>query len=97
MIGYVALLAALECVHPMAPATAVSTRPALRRTEAKKDTQRKASESGQADFQMTATSQVLLNGHPCRFEDVPDGAVITKIVVNEFTQAVVTVHFRADQ
>jgi hypothetical protein len=105
MVGYIALLAGLECVLPMAPAAVVSSRVPAPRLEAKAAVQNgpmqvassKKSEPTPADFMLTATSRVELNGQTCRFEDVPDSAVITKIVVEEITGAVVTVHFRTGQ
>jgi hypothetical protein len=101
MIGYVALLVGLECVLPTAPtpkASPVAPTPAQARqavpTAARSDVARRSAASAPSDFVITSASRVELNGRPCRFEEVPDEAVITKIVVQEFTGAVVTVHFR---
>jgi hypothetical protein len=48
-----------------------------------------------AAFAITPTSEVRLNGRACAFGDVPDGAVITRIVVDPDTSAVLIVHFAA--
>lgn len=51
--------------------------------------------TARADFVITPTSEVRLNGRACDFGDVPDGAVITRIVVDPDTSAVLLVHFAA--
>ena len=47
------------------------------------------------EFRLTATTEVLLNGRPCRYEDVPDGATILLLetATNE-SKEILKIHFR---
>lgn len=47
------------------------------------------------EFRLTATTEVLLDGRPCRYEDVPDGATILLLetATNE-SKEILTIHFR---
>lgn len=96
-----ACLVALVCLLPAAPASAVSTNaptaPSAGKAKAFKapsrDATRDKQASPEADFVITATSEVRLNGRSCRFKDVPGNAVITAIQVDADTREVIKVHF----
>jgi hypothetical protein len=47
------------------------------------------------EFRITATTEVLLNGRPCRYEDVPDGATILLLetATNE-SKEILKIHFQ---
>lgn len=47
------------------------------------------------EFRLTATTEVLLDGRPCRYEDVPDGATILLLetATNE-SKEILKIHFR---
>ncbi|HEY7309253.1 MAG TPA: hypothetical protein VH643_07860 [Gemmataceae bacterium] len=47
------------------------------------------------EFRITATTEVLLNGRPCRYEDVPDRATILHLetATNE-SKEILTIHFQ---
>lgn len=44
-------------------------------------------------FLLTSMSAVRLNGRLCRFKDVPNEAIITKIEVDADTREILTAHF----
>jgi hypothetical protein len=43
---------------------------------------------------ITARTKVLLNGRPCRYEQVPDNAVITFAEVDSDQKTLLRIHFR---
>jgi hypothetical protein len=45
-------------------------------------------------FVITAQTEVLLDGRPCRYDDVPDGAAIVQLEVAADGKTVLKVHFR---
>jgi hypothetical protein len=47
------------------------------------------------EFRLTAATEVLLNGRPCRYEDVPDGATILLLetATNE-SKDILKIHFQ---
>jgi hypothetical protein len=46
------------------------------------------------EYRLTATTEVLLNGRPCRYEDVPDGATIILLeTVSNENREILRVHF----
>jgi hypothetical protein len=46
------------------------------------------------DFVMTAQTEVLLNGQPCRYEQVPAHATIIRMEVDQDEKTVLMIHFR---
>lgn len=54
--------------------------------------------SSNGEFQITPTTEVLLDGHPCRYEQIPDSAIITllEIATNE-SKEIVRIHFRSSR
>lgn len=105
MIYYVMLLAGLEGVLPVAPAAVGNSKAPPARVEGKtkvpsrptNNVKRETSASASADFEITATSEVKLNGRACRFKDVPNNAVIARIEVDADTKAILIIHFRTEQ
>jgi hypothetical protein len=48
------------------------------------------------EFRITEQTQVRLNGHQCKYEDVPPDAVITHLEVDsEGNRAILRIHFRS--
>jgi hypothetical protein len=44
---------------------------------------------------ITDETEVLLDGRPCRYEEVPRGAVITLLVIAADRQTIRVIHFRS--
>lgn len=55
-----------------------------------------ASAAKNDDFRITASTEVLLDGRPCRYEKVPDGAtiVLLETITNE-SKEISRIHFRS--
>jgi hypothetical protein len=51
--------------------------------------------ASQPQFQVTEQTEVLLDGKPCRYAEVPATAVIIKMEVAEDKKTVLKVHFRS--
>jgi hypothetical protein len=48
------------------------------------------------DFRITEKTEVLLDGRPCRYEQVPDGAVIVLLeTVSNESKEIARIHFRS--
>ena len=62
-----------------APATALAVAPEL---------------SQVADYLVTEETEVLLNGKPCRYNEVPDNASILRMELGPDTRSVLRIHFR---
>jgi hypothetical protein len=47
------------------------------------------------EFRLTMTTEVLLNGRPCRYKDVPDGAtiILLETATNE-SKEILKIHFQ---
>jgi len=48
-------------------------------------------------FVLTAQTEILLNGKPCRYEEVPGHATIYKMEVAEDEKTVLKIHFRTQK
>jgi hypothetical protein len=48
-----------------------------------------------SDYVVTEETEVLLNGKPCRYKDVPDNATILRMELGPDNKTVLKVHFRA--
>ncbi len=86
-------LSALEA----APTRNKNTAPPLPKIEKKAPIETAKAAEGEApdQFQMTRDSEVLLNGEPCKIEEVPGSAVITKLEVSPDRRTIVRIHFRS--
>jgi hypothetical protein len=50
------------------------------------------------DFRITAQTEVLLDGRPCRYEQVPDGAMIVLLeTVSNESKEIARIHFRSQR
>ena len=47
-----------------------------------------------SDFVVTERTEVLLNGRPCKYEEVPADATIERMEVEADKQTVLKIHFR---
>jgi|SRR6516165_4558563 hypothetical protein len=48
------------------------------------------------EFRLTAKTEVLLDGRPCRYEDVPDGATIILLeTATNWSKEIVKIHFQS--
>ena len=84
----------------VAPPIKEPARPQARAKSTKAPTRparRQVPPSGSAEFSITVASEVRLNGEMCRFKDVPNDAVITKIEVDRDTKEVLVVHFSTEK
>jgi len=99
MTRILAVLAGLACLLPAADAAVAPAKPPSPDAKAKamsgpaRNVKRPASPSAAADFVITPDSEVKLNGRPCRFQDVPNNAVITKIEVDAESKEILKVYF----
>lgn len=82
----------------LSPATATLSR--KQRPDVRKNLPPKIIESfarvpASDDFRVTAKTEVLLNGRPCRYEEVPDGATILLLetATNE-SKEILKIHFQ---
>ena len=48
-----------------------------------------------SDYVVTEETEVLLNGKPCRYKDVPDTATILRMELGPDNKTVLKIHFRA--
>jgi hypothetical protein len=48
-----------------------------------------------SEYVVTEEAEVLLNGQPCRYQDVPEHATILRMELAWDNKTVLTVHFRA--
>jgi hypothetical protein len=49
------------------------------------------------EYRLTATTEVLLDGRPCRYEDVPDGATIIRLeTATNLSKEIVKIHFQSN-
>jgi hypothetical protein len=53
-----------------------------------------AAQSAKSEFKVTDRTEVLLNGQPCRYEEVPAAATIVLMEVATDRQTVLRIHFR---
>jgi hypothetical protein len=65
------------------------------RTVAKVSSQPSPARASRAQFQVTDQTEVLLDGKPCRYAEVPATAVIIKMEVAEDKTTVLKVYFRS--
>jgi hypothetical protein len=49
-----------------------------------------------AEYQVTDRTEVLLNGRPCRYQDVPGAASIILMEVSPDKTTILKIHFRAN-
>jgi hypothetical protein len=49
-----------------------------------------------AEYQVTDRTEVLLNGRPCRYQDVPGTASIVLMEVSPDKTTILKIHFRAN-
>jgi hypothetical protein len=56
---------------------------------------RKSSTASNEDFRLTEKTEVLLDGRPCRYKDVPDGAtiILLETATNE-SKEILKIHFQ---
>lgn len=47
-----------------------------------------------SEFVLTKRTEILLNGKPCRYEEIPDDARIVGMKVAEDRKTVLSIHFR---
>lgn len=78
---------------PSSPPGTLSTSEKDRAPGSGKDSPRVVAPSDEYVF--TAESEVLLDGRPYRYEDVPAGAVITSLQVAPDRRTIVRIHFRS--
>jgi hypothetical protein len=48
-----------------------------------------------SDYTVTEETEVLLNGKPCRYKEVPDNATILRMELGPDNKTVLKIHFRA--
>jgi len=53
-----------------------------------------ATQGGEPEFAVTAQTEVLLDGKPCAYSDVPANASILRMDVATDRKTIVTIHFR---
>jgi hypothetical protein len=53
-----------------------------------------AARATNSQFVVTDRTEILLNGKPCRYEEVPDNARIVRMEVAPDNKTVLTIHFR---
>ena len=51
--------------------------------------------AGKQKYILTEDTEVLLDGQPCRYQDVPRGATIVKMDVAADQRTILTIHFRS--
>jgi hypothetical protein len=51
--------------------------------------------AGRPRFQITEQTEVLLDGKPCKYAEIPPDAVIIKMEVAEDKKTVLKIHFRS--
>jgi hypothetical protein len=56
--------------------------------------QQAAARNGRSEFVLTAETEVLLNGKPCRYKEVPASARIIHMEVAEDNKTVLKIYFR---
>jgi hypothetical protein len=54
-----------------------------------------AARSQGSDYVVTEETEVLLNGKPCRYNEVPDNATILRMELGPDNKTVLKIHFRA--
>lgn len=47
-----------------------------------------------SDYVVTEETEVLLNGKPCRYKDVPDNAIIQRLELATDNRTALKIHFR---
>ena len=55
------------------------------------------SRTTESDYAVTEQTQILLDGQPCRYQDVPAKAVILRMEVAPDGKTVVRIHFRSQK
>jgi hypothetical protein len=53
-----------------------------------------AGQGGKSEYVLTTQTEVLLNGKPCRYQEVPASARIVRMEVAEDNKTVLKIHFR---
>jgi hypothetical protein len=56
--------------------------------------QQAAGQAGRPEYVLTAQTEVLLNGKPCRYQEVPASARIVRMEVAEDNKTVLKIYFR---
>jgi len=51
-------------------------------------------EAPQSEFILTSRTEILLNGQPCRYEEIPSHASIVRMEVAADKKTVLKIHFR---
>src|SRR5438105_4612652 len=91
-----ALVALLSFLPPASASLAPpKDRPPLQGKELSRlppDSPREGSAPGQEEFAITNETQILLNGRPCRYRDVPGNAAILRMEVTP-DKKILKVHF----
>ena len=54
-------------------------------------------ETPQAEFVLTSETEILLNGKPCSYEEIPDHASIVRMDVAADKKTVLKIHFRTQK
>ncbi len=90
-----ALLVSVLCLSPVAASLDRGKRPTVNRTISDRAISSLVAAASKDDFRITATTEVLLDGRPCRYEQVPDGVIIVlmEIASNE-SKEITRIHFR---
>lgn len=98
MRGILILIVSLLCLSSVQASRGRKARPRVDKHVPIETVASLPSASAKDEFRVTPTTEVLLDGRPCRYEHIPDSAIIILLeTISNESKEITRIHFRSSR